>query len=379
MNQNERNAEIAFDPVTTRVSSVAVERVSWLWPGRIPLGKLTVLDGDPGLGKSTVTLDLASRVTTGAPMPGEDEGRPPAAVVLLSAEDGIGDTIRPRLEEAGADVHRVFVFEGITNTPDLVHPATLPADIGHLGDVIEANAAELVVIDPFSAFLSTKVDSYRDGDVRTAMAPLAKMAEQKGVAILVVRHLSKSGGPNAVYRGGGSIGIIGAARAGLLVARDPEDEARCILAVSKLNLAAKPPALAYRLVPGDLHDCARVKWEGATAHLADDLLALPSEDRTARDEATEFLLELLGDEPVDAKVVRRMAEDAGLSWSTVKRAKDRAGVNVKRHGFGKDGKWVWSLAYEDHDPSIGTIEDRPQNVDPFDPYGDPVDLFEGEP
>lgn len=210
------------------------------------------------------------------------------------------------------------------------------------------------------------------------MAPLAKMAEETCAAILLVRHLSKSGGPNAVYRGGGSIGIIGAARAGLLVARDPEDEERCIIAVSKLNLAQKPPALAYRLVPGDRHDVARVKWEGTTAHLADDLLALPNDERTARDEATDFLLDLLGDEPVDAKKVRQMAEAAGLSWSTVKRAKVRAGVKVDKTGFGKDGKWVWSLAYEDHEPAKGDEGDHSQNVGLLDPLADVVDLFGGD-
>ena len=136
--------------------------------------------------------------------------------------------------------------------------------------------AELVVIDPLSAFLNGRVDSHRDQDVRGALAPLAKIADRTGATILVVRHLSKSGGGNPLYRGGGSIGIIGAARAAMLVAPDPEDDGRRILACTKNNLGPMPLALAYRVVSDEERGCARIEWDGTTSHSAADLLAIPS-------------------------------------------------------------------------------------------------------
>jgi RecA-family ATPase len=350
--------EQGFSPVATRLSSVAVEEVDWLWPGRIPRGKITVLDGDPSLGKSTLSLDLAARVSAGRPLPGDHGEFEPAAVILMSAEDGMGDTIRPRLEEAGGDPWYIHSFEGISNEPGVVVPATIPTHVPELGDLIERHHAALVIIDPLTAYLHGGHNAYRDQDVRGALKPLARVAEQTGAAILVIRHLSKSGGANALYRGGGSIGIIGAARAGLIVAPDPDDRQRSILAVTKSNLAAKPDALAYRLVPGDTHQVARVQWEGTTKHTADDLLALDDTDGTARDEAIEFLTDLLSNGPVPSDEVKRAASAAGLAWSTVRRVKDRVGAVSRRSGFGSEGKWSWCIP-TDGDPEPGDSFDAP--------------------
>lgn len=350
-----------FSPVITSLASVPVEKIDWLWPGRIPRGKLTVLDGDPSLGKSTLSLDLAARITTGRPLPGDKGDFTPAGVILMSAEDGMGDTIRPRLEEAGGDPYMVTLFEGISNEPGVLVPATIPTHVPELGDLIEAKGAALVIIDPLTAYLGGQHDAYRDQDVRGALKPLARMAEQTGAAVLIIRHLSKSGGPNALYRGGGSIGIIGAARSGLLVARDPDKPSRCILAITKSNLTAKPPAFAYRLVDGDTHDVARVRWEGTTDHTADDLLALDPGSGTITDEAVAFLKDLLADGPVPADDVKRAASSAAIGWSSVRRAKERAGVVSRRTGFGADGKWSWCIPTDDEPPpddAIGATDEE---------------------
>lgn len=176
----------------------------WLWEGRIPLGAITVLDGDPGLGKSLVTLDLAARVTRGRQMPWDapalEEG--PAGVVLLSAEDGLATTIVPRLRIAAADLRRVRI---IRNVPDadsqtgqsLSRPFRLPRDIPFLEHAIQRKDARLVVIDPLMAYLDTSVNSWSDQDVRSALAPLAALAERTGVAMLILRHLNKSAGKDA--------------------------------------------------------------------------------------------------------------------------------------------------------------------------------------
>jgi RecA-family ATPase len=157
------------------VAHVDREPVRWLWPGRIPLGKLTVLDGDPGVGKSTLTLTIAAKVTTGSPFP--DGARPdPADVILLSAEDDIGDTIRPRLEAAGADLERAWVLPDVQEDGEPPRPPELPADLDRLEALVKDQAAALVVIDPLMAFLAGAVDAHRDQDVRRVLARMAYMA-----------------------------------------------------------------------------------------------------------------------------------------------------------------------------------------------------------
>ena len=338
--------------VSVCVSDVEPERVSWLWPGRIPFGKLTVLDGDPGTGKSTLTLDLASRVSNGGRMPDGTISEKPgkAGVVLVSAEDGAGDTIRPRLDAAGADVTRVHLLTDVDDLDDegtrRRRPWTMPRDIDMLGALVVSVGARLVIIDPMNAVLSTKVDAYRDQDVRVALAPLARVAQETGAAIVLVRHLTKGGGSNALYRGGGSIGIIGAARSGLLVAPDPNDEAgaRRVLAVTKANLATQATSLAYELVPAEEHGCARVRWLGESSHTSSSLLVPPpsEEERTAADEAVEFLRDALASGPVAAKQLISDARDAGHSKRTIDRAKKEIGAQSMKSGI--DTGWLWALA-----------------------------------
>lgn len=340
-------------PALVTVYDVLPERVRWLWPKHIPLGKLTVLDGDPGLGKSTLTLDLAARVTTGSPLPDKTAAGAQGAVLIASAEDGVADTIRPRLAAAGADLEMVKVLDHVEATKadgsTEERPLVLPEDMGVIEEAIVSTGAVLVVIDPFAAFLAEKVDSYKDQHVRRALMPLAKLAGRTGAAVVIVRHLSKSGGPNAIYRGGGSIGIIGAARAGLIVAPDPGDPTRRILAVTKSNLAQMPPALAYRLVSDELHDCGRIVWEGPTKHRADDLLATPVkedvDESSALAAAEAFLEEVLADGDLWTGEVKAEAKAAGVAWRTVERAKARLGLRAIKAGRPGDAVqgWKWHL------------------------------------
>jgi hypothetical protein len=331
-----------------RVGDVAPERVRWLWRGRIPRGKVAVLDGDPGVGKSTITLSVAAKVTTGAPFP--DGHRPePADVLLLSAEDDIADTIRPRLEAAGADLDRVEVLTDVCEQDAPPRPAELPADLDRLEAVVKDRAAALVVVDPLMAFLAGTVDAHRDQDVRRALAPLAAMAARTGAAVVVVRHMNKGPASNPLYRGGGSIGIIGAARAGLLAAFDPDDDGRRVLAMTKSNLAAIPEALAYRLVTDELRGVAKVVWDGTTGHTAADLLRAPARDddeAPARSEAEAFLADLLAEGPVPTRQVQAEAREAGMAWRTVERAKASLGVvaeRVGKPGPKGDAAYYWRL------------------------------------
>lgn len=322
------------------LADVHPERYDWLSRGRLARGKLTVLDGDPGLGKSTLLADWAARLTTGRPLP-DGPARPPTGVVLCSAEDGLGDTIRPRLDAVGADLSRVLAVTGIPDE-DGERMLTLPDDVPALEAAIQEIGAVLAVLDPLMAYLGERTNSHRDQDVRRALAPLAAMAERTGCAVVAVRHLNKGSGSPALYRGGGSIGIIGAARFGLLVATDPDDERRRVLASTKCNLAEPPESLSFTLEP--VGDVARVVWLGPSAHRADAVLALRSEEETsALAEAEAFLRDALAEGPRPALDVTREARQGGLADATIRRARGRLGIVSRREGFGSGGRWTWAL------------------------------------
>lgn len=331
--------------------TVEPERVSWLWPGRIAQGKIAILEGDPGLGKSTMLLDLAARLSRGDTMPDGTPIERPGASLILSAEDGIADTIVPRLMAAGADLARIHILEGIPCNDGSTRPLTLPTDFTALQTAIETSGAELVIIDPLAAFLSQNVDSHRDQDVRRVLHQLKQLAEETGAAVLICRHLTKAGGVgNPLYRGGGSIGIIGAARVAMMVARDPDDpdSGRVIVAVSKSNLEHIPLALCYTLTGDSTLGCARIEWQGTTRHTARDLVAMPTEGSgkgSALKEAMDFLREELADGPKLATEVKEAAEAAGVSTATLRRAKEALEIKAKREagGIGESRPWNWHL------------------------------------
>lgn len=357
-------AEIARDeedaakgtPKLTRLADVEPEEVEWLWPGRVPLGKISLLEGDPGLGKSTVGIDLAARVSRGLTLPGGGSFGP-APVVLLSAEDGLGDTVRPRLDAAGGDVNVIYSLSLVVG--DAEQLPTIDGDLPRIERAVAEAKARLLVIDPLMAYLGGEVNSYRDQDVRRALAPLAKMAERLHVAVLVVRHLTKGGGAAAIYRGGGSIGIVGAARSALLVAKDPDDDARRIVASVKSNLAKPPASLAYRIEEAS-NGAPRLLWEEGDAGItADELLAAQGpglEEGRPRDLAVAFLARYLSGGPRPSDEVVRDGEAQGVSERTLKRARKDLGVISTKRGF--PGTWYLSLPEEGHETAKGATRGR---------------------
>jgi len=274
--------------ISVLVAEVKKENVQWLWVWRIPRGKLALLDGDPGVGKSVLSQDLAARVSAGQPMPLQDQPAQPGHVVIVTAEDSTADTIRPRLETAGANLQRVSVMSTIKDKHG-ERGFRVPDDLPLLEKEIRRLGAVLVILDPLMAFLPANVNSWRDQDVRRALAPLAKMAERTGAAVLVIRHLNKKPGITAIYRGGGSIGIAGAARSALLIAPDPHDPSVRVLTSVKSNLARTPHPLAFRIVKAD-NGSAKVVWVGKTHYTADELL---NPDTSPHGEAVAFLRKTL--------------------------------------------------------------------------------------
>ena len=326
-----------------RASEIPVRPVSWLWTGRIPLGTLTVLDGDPGLGKSTLTAAITAAVTRGDPLPG-DTGIVRGAVVFVSIEDDPGAVIIPRLLAAGADIDQVIVPEPREGA--VARTVMLPEDLANLETMIAESGARLVIVDPIMAALSAEVSADRDQDVRRVLAELGRIASATEAAVVIVRHLNKSTAKQAIYRGGGSIGIIGAARSGLLLTKHPAEPTGLLLTVSKSNLGVKPRAIGLRVETG-WNGVGVIAWGEEVEISADDALAGPSAEQeeaaTELGQAEAWLREALKDGSLPAKQVMAEAEENGFAVRTIQRAKASAGVRSSRVGDGKGQFWQWCL------------------------------------
>ena len=261
--------------VVTRVSEVVSERVTWLWQGFIPIGKVCTVEGNPGLGKSTIFLDLAARLTTGRESPYDGTVTEASDVIVLSAEDGAADTIRPRLEVAGADLDRVHLVSGVRErygegTDE--RGVALDRDVIRLETLIIKTRAKLVVIDPIVAMLGG-ADFHRDQDVRRILKSLAVVAERRKCAIVTIRHLNKDKSGDIIARGSGSIGFVAAVRVAMLVVKHPSSEEDRVLAVYKTNLSKPPQPAMYRFKGVEGTDVARIEWSGRSNQTAQELMS----------------------------------------------------------------------------------------------------------
>jgi hypothetical protein len=345
--------EAAGAAVGVLLADVVAEQVRWLWPGRLALGKLAILEGRPDEGKTTIAADLAARTSTGSAMPFETTGMPPSGVVFLTAEDGLADTIRPRLEAAGADLTRIVAAK-----PEEL-PTLTDAGLSYIRALAERVHAALIVIDPLMAFVPDATDTYRDHHARRLLRKLSALAEDTGAAVLVLRHVRKGAVVNPKDAGGGSIGFTAAARVVLLAAGDPEDDTRKVLARVKGNLSAPFSSLAYKLQQAGF--TVKVDWIGATTHTAEQLLAAPTtaEEISELDEAKVAILDVLAKGPVAAEEAMKRLKRLGIAEKTAKRAKATLRVPSRREGFGGDGSWSWFPPKERHVLPDGTVWDPP--------------------
>jgi putative DNA primase/helicase len=347
-NAKPRKKKLA-DIETVCMADVEPEEIRWLWQGRLPAGKLVIVDGDPGVGKSTITIDLAARISTGAAMPsGCSDCREPAGVLILAPEDGLADTILPRLNAAGANLQRI-------HAPTPGEYLTLPDAIEWLQEFIVRESIGLVIIDPIMAFLGG-ADSYKDAEVRTVTTPLAGVADATGASILCVRHMTKGKGGPAIHKGGGSIAFTAAARVALTAAKAPDNSGRCVLAVSKGNLAAAPPALFYSVVGNDAGQ-PRIEWGGVAQFSADDLVADKRRGGSlAVEEAVAFLECELESGALPAVDLKTRAKEAGISEATLNRAKKKLGISPRRMAGQEGTPWAWELPPTCEDDQL-TLED----------------------
>ena len=337
---NELNIAIAGVPKITRFSDIEQRNLDWLWPGRIPLGKLTVIAGDPGFGKSLLTIAIASTVTNEAKWPDCGEYAPFGSVVLLSAEDDDGDTVKPRLIAAQADESKVHSLDSVVELPTGRRGFSLDTDIDKLTMAIESVPdCRLLVIDPISSFMGN-VDSHNVADVRGVLSGLSDLAQQRQFAVLYVTHLNKGKG-TPMSRVSGSGAYVAAARSAMLVGRDPLDPDRRILAMLKSNLSTESSGAAYR-IRSNHDELPVIEWEPGPVDIApEDLLGHDSGDiRRERDEAIQWLSAELSHGPVGSKRIQQLAKDAGHAWRTVLRAKSDLKVQSRRTP-GPKSVWEW--------------------------------------
>lgn len=318
--------------------------VTWLWPGYLPVGKLTLIDGDPGQGKSLLSLDLAARLSTGRSWPDGAAGPAPGGVVLVNCEDGLSDTILPRLEELGADLGRVAAFQGYTVEDKFVSLPIFPRDVDTLRDLVKRKQARLVIIDPLMAFVDPMFSSINDQAIRQALLPLIQMAEETQCALLVIRHLNKTGAGRAIYRGSGSIGIVGCSRCAYLVGRNPEDPSVRVLACLKSNIAEPPPSLGFRVLRTDQLE---LEWLGPVDYSADDLVGAAAKKGNALERACDFLRVQLHEGPLDLEVLRARAKSASISERTLFRAKNALQARSIETGPQAGRRHLWTLAEPD--------------------------------
>jgi hypothetical protein len=307
-------------------SDITPRLVDWLWPGRLALGHLAILEGDPGLGKSFLALDLCARLSTGRPWPDGSPAPAAAASVYLNGEDCEEATVGPRLRALGADLARVFLLERDAGEP--ASALSLPAHTDALEQVVARTEARLLVIDPVTHFLSSGADLSNPVALRRAVGSLAALARRRGCVVVLVRHLAKTEGRRALHRGLGSIGLLAACRSAWLVAREAEGPGRCVLAQVKNNLAPRQPSLAFEVTQPEGGSPA-LSWLGPVDAGADDLVGAPRRrgpEPVKRRGAIAFLTEVLAAGPLKVRDIWDRVLKEGLSPRTVRDARDDLGI-----------------------------------------------------
>jgi len=309
-------------------STVTAKKVDWLWYPYIPFGKITIAQGDPGDGKTTLILNIAALLSTGLPMPEASNNLNPVNIIYQSAEDGTEDTLKPRLVTAGADCSRIaFVDESKYG---------LKLNDCRIETAINETGARLLVLDPLQAYLGENSEMNRADGIRPMLKQLTSIADRTGCAVVVIGHMNKASGSKGIYRGLGSIDITAAARSVLLVGRIKNNPAVRVMLQLKNSLAEEGMPIAF-----EINDDSSVRWIGEYDITADELLngEEPLNDRNKFSEAVDKLEKMLDDGEVPCSRIYRVMNNMGIGKRSVDRAKKQLNIkSIKR----ADG-WYWSL------------------------------------
>ena len=307
------------------LENIIEEKVHWLWQDRIPKNSLTIIEGDGGVGKSTILADLCSRLTTGQELPDDSKKNDPMKIVLIAQEDDPSAVLRPRFRVHRANMNFIYYWEGEFSLD--------PMGMQKLKEFIEETGVKVVVIDPVVSYLGRKVDMNKGNDVRSVLAPIITMARECDCTFIMVRHFNKSRDGLASHRGAGSVDFRNAARSTLQVVQDHSTK-KSYLVLEKSNYAGSAKALPYKIHNSQVH------WgvpEDITAQEIQN--SVVEGGSSALYEAREFLKAELKDGPKRSKQLEEGIKEIGTSMKTLRRAKDQLGVVAKK----VSNCWVWVL------------------------------------
>ena len=312
-----------------QMSEIETEEVSWLWYPFIPYGKLTIVQGDPGDGKTTLVLNIAAKLSKGEKMDDGMESETPINIIYQTAEDGLADTVKPRLENAGADCSKISVIDESDKSLSMTDE--------RLEEAIKRTNAKLLILDPIQAYLGGGTDMNRANEARDMTKRLGALAEKYKCAIVLIGHMNKASGNKAAYRGIGSIDFYAVARSVLLVGRiEGEPELRAEVQI-KNNLAAFGHAKAFELSENGFD------WKGDYEITADEVLGGIAPKANKQEQAKELLRELSEDNNMmPSSEIIEIAKEEGISKRTMENAKKELGIKAKKMG----DTWYWVLQAE---------------------------------
>lgn len=309
-----------------KMSEIQSQEVAWLWFPFIPYGKLTIVQGDPGDGKTTLVLNIAAKLSKGEGLDSKMKLTEPLNVIYQSAEDGLADTVKPRLETAGANCENISVIDESIKSLSMIDE--------RLEEAVIRTKAKLLILDPIQAYLGGGMDMNRANEARDMTKRLSLLAEKYKCAILLIGHMNKAGGNKAAYRGMGSIDFFAVARSVLLVGRiEGEPDLRAVVQI-KNNLAAFGHSKAFRLTETGF------EWIGDYEITADEVLGGIAPKVNKLEQAKKMLRELAETSTsVQSSEIFDMAEDLNISKRTLENAKKELGIKARRIG----NSWYWDL------------------------------------
>ena len=312
-----------------KMSDIEAQEIEWLWYPYIAYGKLAIVQGDPGDGKTTLILNLAAKLTKGEGLDENMKVTEPMNVIYQTAEDGLADTVKPRLLQAGADCERVLVIDESEKSLSMLDE--------RIEEALIRTGARVLILDPIQAYLGSGTDMNRANEVRNMTKRLAALAEKYKCAIILIGHMNKAAGNKAAYRGMGSIDFYAVARSVLLVGRvEGEPNIRAMVQI-KNNLAEFGHAKAFRLSEEGF------RWLGDYEITADEVLGGYAPKINKLEQAKDLLRELSKElEKVESNSVYDMAKEQNISKRTLENAKREMGIRAKR----ENGSWYWPLDRE---------------------------------
>ena len=309
-----------------KMSEIQSQEVAWLWFPFIPYGKLTIVQGDPGDGKTTLVLNIAAKLSKGEGLDSKMKLTEPLNVIYQSAEDGLADTVKPRLETAGANCENISVIDESIKSLSMIDE--------RLEEAVIRTKAKLLILDPIQAYLGGGMDMNRANEARDMTKRLSLLAEKYKCAILLIGHMNKAGGNKAAHRGMGSIDFFAIARSVLLGGRiEGEPDLRAVVQI-KNNLAAFGHSKAFRLTETGF------EWIGDYEITADEVLGGIAPKVNKMEQAKKMLRELAETSTsVQSSEIFDMAEDLNISKRTLENAKKELGIKARRIG----NSWYWDL------------------------------------